>query len=106
MSEAATDLAIALPRVHQQDEALAAAIGCSGDAGYSEQVDGWRQRRIAGSLISAGDSRLAVDPRTGLNKYLCPAYPAADLICASSCTASPISAGGFRRAAALFDILS
>ena len=28
------------------------------------------------ALSSGGDSRLAADPNTGLNKYLCPAVPA------------------------------
>jgi len=57
------------------------------------------------ALLSGGDSRIEPDPRTGLNKYLCPAMPAPDVICASSCTASPISMQGFGRAArALTDI--
>jgi hypothetical protein len=57
------------------------------------------------ALFSGDDSRIATDPRTGLNKYLCPAMPTTDLVCASSCTASPISVRGFDRAAdAFFDI--
>jgi hypothetical protein len=57
------------------------------------------------ALYSGGDGRIAADPHTGLNKYLCPRVPAPDLVCASSCTASPISARGFDRAAkAFFDI--
>jgi hypothetical protein len=54
------------------------------------------------ALFSGGDSRIATDPHTGLNKYLCPAMPAADLVCASSCTASPVSVQGFDRAAEAF----
>jgi hypothetical protein len=53
------------------------------------------------ALLSGGDSRLAIDPRTGANKYLCRPTPARDLVCASSCTASPISEQSFRRAADL-----
>src|ERR1700730_5846923 len=52
--------------------------------------------------LSGGDSRVAVDPHTCLNKYLCPTLPAPDLICASSCTASPISDRGFLRSANAF----
>jgi hypothetical protein len=54
------------------------------------------------ALLSGGDSRIATDPHSGLNKYLCPAQPAPDLVCVSSCTASPVSAAGFHRAAAAF----
>jgi hypothetical protein len=54
------------------------------------------------ALLSGGDSRIAADSPTGLNKYLCPTVPTPDLICASSCTASPISVPGFDRAAAAF----
>lgn len=57
------------------------------------------------ALYSGGDSRIAADPVTGLNKYLCPMVSAPDLVCASSCTASPISARGFEGAAvAFFDV--
>ena len=70
----------------------------------------WRREREAVSsvdrsvgfiaaLFSGGDSRIATDPQPGLNKYLCPAVPAPDLKCASSCTASPASVQGFDRAA-------
>jgi hypothetical protein len=45
---------------------------------------------------------MAVDPRTGLNKYLCPELPAPELTCVSSCTASPISHQGLDRATAAF----
>jgi hypothetical protein len=54
------------------------------------------------ALFSGGDSRMAVDPYTGLNKYLCPNVPAPRLTCVSSCTASPISQQGFERATAAF----
>jgi hypothetical protein len=54
------------------------------------------------ALLSGGDSRIATNPHTCLNKYLCPAVPAPDLVCASSCTASPISVQGFDRAAEAF----
>ena len=54
------------------------------------------------ALFSGGDSRIAADPHTGLNKYLCPSVPAPDLVCASSCTASPVSVPGFDRAAAAY----
>jgi hypothetical protein len=73
----------------------------------------WRHRRgpVPGidypvgfipALFAGGDSRIAADPHTGLNKYLCPTEPAPDLICVSSCTASPVSEAGFNRAAAAF----
>lgn len=51
------------------------------------------------ALTSGGDSRLAVDSQTGANKYLCPPTPVPALICASSCTASPIATRGFQQAA-------
>jgi hypothetical protein len=54
------------------------------------------------ALFSGGDSRIAADPHTGLNKYLCPELPAPELTCVSSCTASPISQEGFARATAAF----
>jgi hypothetical protein len=54
------------------------------------------------ALFSGGDSRIAPDPHSGLNKYLCPTVPTPGLACASSCTASPISAQGFDRAAEAF----
>ena len=73
----------------------------------------WRREREAVSsvdrsvgfiaaLFSGGDSRIATDPLSGLNKYLCPPTPAPDLVCASSCTASPVSVQGFDRAAEAF----
>jgi hypothetical protein len=54
------------------------------------------------ALFSGGDSRIAINPHTGLNKYLCPIVPMPDVVCASSCTASPVSVLGFDRAADVF----
>jgi hypothetical protein len=51
------------------------------------------------ALLSGGDGRLSVHPVTGLNKYLCPPVPASGVLCAASCTASPITAAGFDMAA-------
>lgn len=69
----------------------------------------WRRRRDPGpapgfipALFSGGDSRITADPRTGLTKYLCPLVPAPNLVCASSCTASPVSERGFDQAAAAY----
>jgi len=58
---------------------------------------------FAASLLGDGDSRVAIDPRTGTNKYACPSMPAPDLVCFSSCTASPISRRGFERAGECYD---
>jgi len=58
-----------------------------------------RQDALVASLLSGGDSRLQVDAGIGINKYLCPPRPAPDMLCASSCTASPVTAQGFRRCA-------
>ncbi len=52
------------------------------------------------TLLIEGDDRLALDPRSGVNKYLCPPRPVPGLTCFASCTASPISAAGYRAAAA------
>jgi hypothetical protein len=65
-----------------------------------------RSADFIAALFSGGDSRIATDPHTGLNKYLCPARPAPDLVCASSCTASPVSARGFDRAAEAFSTIA
>ena len=54
------------------------------------------------ALFSGGDARIATDPLTGLNKYLCPPMPAPDLICVSSCTASPVLVQGLDRALEAF----
>lgn len=58
-----------------------------------------REDALVASLLSGGDSRLRIDARTGVNKYLCPPRPAPDVLCASSCTASPITGQAFRRSA-------
>jgi hypothetical protein len=57
-----------------------------------------QELELATALVSGGDLRLQIDPLTGLNKYLCAAYPSAQVICFSSCTASPISAAGWQAA--------
>jgi hypothetical protein len=54
---------------------------------------------LARQLMSGGDSRLTLDPRTGRNKYLCPPLDEPDLVSFSSCTATPISALGLHAAA-------
>ena len=41
------------------------------------------------ALLSGGDTRLAVDPLSGNNKYSCPPVLAPDLVSFASCTASP-----------------
>ncbi len=58
------------------------------------------------ALSSGGGSRIAADPHTGLNKYLCPVVPAPGLVCVSSCTASPISVQGFDKAAEAFSAIA
>src|SRR4051812_5643800 len=60
---------------------------------------------IAAALTSGGDSRLAVDWYMGLNRYWCPPTPAPGLVCASSCTATPIAERGFQRASEFYDCL-
>ena len=61
------------------------------------------QAQFIGALLSGGDSRVAIDPRTCTNKYACPSMPSPDLVCFSSCTASPISQRGFQRAGECYD---
>src|SRR5271167_2320581 len=63
---------------------------------------GDRSNGFTAALFSGGDSRITADPLTGLNKYLCPDAPAPDLVCASSCTASPISVCARDKAAEAF----
>jgi len=46
-------------------------------------------------LIAGGDTRLALDPLSGLNKYGCRPHPAPDLLAFGSSTASVISTEGF-----------
>src|ERR1700752_1547047 len=69
-------------------------------AARSADVPGIDDAFVA-ALLAGGDSRLAVDRRTGVNKYLCQPRPTPDLILDSSCTASPTSERGFQQAAAL-----
>jgi hypothetical protein len=61
-----------------------------------------RSAGFIAALFWDGDSRIAADPHTGLNKYFCPTVPAPDLVCASSCTASPVSVQGFDTAPEAF----
>jgi hypothetical protein len=61
---------------------------------------------FASALTSGGDSRLDIRGLSGLNKYLCPALPDAGIVCASSCTASPIEQSSFDAAAGFFNALS
>ena len=49
-------------------------------------------------LASGGDDRLALDPQTGLNRYLCAPWPRPDVIGFASCTASSLSAAQFAAA--------
>ncbi len=55
------------------------------------------------ALVSGGDGRLARDPRTGRNRYMLPPEPLAGVVCASSCTASPIDPLGFAAAEDAYD---
>ncbi len=52
-------------------------------------------------LTAGGDDRLTLDRQTGLNRYLCPPYPAPHVISFSSCTASIISQPAFAAAEAV-----
>ena len=61
---------------------------------------------ILSALTSGGDSRLDIGGGFGLNKYLCPALPDPGIVCASSCTASPIEQSSFDAAAAFFNTFS
>ncbi len=59
------------------------------------------------ALLSGGDSRIELDPATGLNKYFCPPKPAGHLACVASCTASPISPLGWEESLVCYeDIMS
>ena len=60
----------------------------------------------AALLICGGDERLALDARTGLNRYGCGPVPDPGLIAFSSSTASTISPAGFAAAQALHARLS
>lgn len=57
-------------------------------------------------LVAGGDGRLALDPATGLNRYLCRPVPDRDLLAFGSSTASVISEAGFAAAERLRDRLS
>ena len=57
------------------------------------------------ALTSGGDERLAIDPRTGRNRYGVPAGPAPGETCFASSTASPISPRGHAAAEVAFDRL-
>ena len=61
---------------------------------------------LLAALASDGDSRLAIDPATGANRYLCPPGPAPTTVGVSSCTASPISASAFAAARFAFEALA
>ncbi len=49
-------------------------------------------------LVQGGDDRLALDPATAQNRYLCTPWPQPEVISFSSCTASSISAAGLQAA--------
>jgi hypothetical protein len=52
-------------------------------------------------LLSGGDARLVLDPKTGVNKYGCGSRPDPDLVAFGSSTGSTISERGFAAASAL-----
>ena len=66
--------------------------------GVTEWPDRAEQEGFVAALLGGGDGRLAIDPGSGTSKYLCPPVPAPHLVCASSCTASPVSVSGFAAA--------
>ncbi len=56
----------------------------------------WAVAAPAEALLAAGgDERLALNPRTGMNKYGCVPWPAPGVVSFASCTASNLSAGAF-----------
>jgi len=57
-------------------------------------------------LIAGGDSRIEIDPDSGLNKYGCQPHPDATLLAFGSSTASVISPAGFAAAQQLRERLS
>ena len=69
-----------------------------GDRSMSISSGATPDTELAAALACGGDRRLQIDPLTGLNKYLCPVYPSPQLVCFSSCTASPISDAGWQAA--------
>ncbi len=52
-------------------------------------------------LLSGGDTRLVIDPKTGVNKYGCGSHPDAGMVAFGSSTGSTISARGYAAASAL-----
>jgi hypothetical protein len=56
---------------------------------------------VAELLVAGGDARLALDPRTRLNRYGCPPAPVPARMDFASSTASPISPRGLASATAL-----
>jgi hypothetical protein len=57
-------------------------------------------------LVAGGDGRLALDPATGLNRYLCRSFPDPELLAFGSSTASVISEAGLAAADRLRERLS
>ncbi len=76
-------------------EAADAARGWGGVTEWPDRAD---EEGFVAALLGGGDGRLALDPGSGTSKYLCPPVPAPHLVCASSCTASPVSVSGFAAA--------
>jgi hypothetical protein len=76
-------------------EAADAARGWGGVTEWPDRAD---EEGFVAALLGGGDGRLAIDPGSGTSKYLCPPVPAPHLVCASSCTASPVSGSGFAAA--------
>jgi hypothetical protein len=68
----------------------------------SAEPAGTPDKDFTAALLGGGDSRLAIDPATGMNKYLCQPYPDDGVTCFSSCTASPISVSGYAQAHACY----
>ena len=58
----------------------------------------WIMDGFRAALTDGGDSRLLIGLATGTNRYLVPPVPVEGEVCFSSCTASPISDAGYRRA--------
>ncbi len=57
-------------------------------------------------LVAGGDGRLALDPATGLNRYMCRPFPDPELLAFGSSTASVVSEAGFAAAERLRHRLS
>lgn len=57
-------------------------------------------------LVAGGDGRLALDPATGLNRYLCRPFPDPDLLAFGASTASVVSVAGFAAAGRMRDHMS